>query len=61
MLCALSASQFLRAWIATAAVVVVTLGFGLFCRHRIGGITGDILGANLQLCESVALIAFLWT
>jgi adenosylcobinamide-GDP ribazoletransferase len=61
MLCALSASQFLRAWIATAAVVVVTLGFGLYCRHRIGGITGDILGANLQLCESVALIAFLWT
>ena len=25
----------------------------------IGGITGDTLGANVQLCESAALIAFL--
>jgi cobalamin 5'-phosphate synthase/cobalamin synthase len=50
-----------RAWVAMAAVVMVTAAFGFYCRRRIAGITGDTLGANLQLCESAALIAFLWT
>jgi adenosylcobinamide-GDP ribazoletransferase len=45
---------------ACATVVVVTTCFGLYCRHRIAGITGDTLGANVQLCESAALLAFLW-
>ena len=49
-----------RALIATAMVVVVTACFGLYCRRRIAGITGDTLGANVQLCESAALLAFLW-
>jgi adenosylcobinamide-GDP ribazoletransferase len=49
-----------RASIATAMVVVVTACFGLYCRRRIAGITGDTLGANVQLCESAALLAFLW-
>jgi adenosylcobinamide-GDP ribazoletransferase len=57
MIAALSA----RAWIAMAAVVVVTAAFGLYCRRRIAGITGDTLGANLQLCESAALLVFVWT
>lgn len=66
ILAALIAIQYLhasasRAWIATAAVIIVTVSFGLYCRHRIGGITGDTLGANLELCESAALIAFLWS
>ena len=43
-----------------AAVVAVTTAFGFYCRRRIGGITGDTLGANLQLSESAALIAFIW-
>jgi adenosylcobinamide-GDP ribazoletransferase len=50
-----------RGWIATAAVLATTAGFGLYCRHRIAGITGDTLGANLQLCESAALLTFLWS
>jgi adenosylcobinamide-GDP ribazoletransferase len=50
-----------RAWFAMAVVVMVSAAFGLYCRHRIGGITGDTLGANLQLCESAALLTFLWT
>ncbi len=50
-----------RAWVAMAAVVTVTAAFGFYCRRRIAGITGDTLGANLQLCESAALLAFLWT
>ena len=49
-----------RAWIAMAAVVAVTVAFGLYCRRRIAGITGDTLGANLQLSESAALLAFIW-
>jgi adenosylcobinamide-GDP ribazoletransferase len=50
-----------RAWIAMAAVVAFTTAFGSYCKHRIVGITGDTLGANLQLCESAALLTFLWS
>ena len=49
-----------RACIAAAIVVLVTTCFGFYCRHRIAGITGDTLGANVQLCESAALLTFLW-
>lgn len=51
----------LRTTFAAAAVIAVTAIFGLYCRRRIGGITGDTLGANLQLAECVALLTFLWT
>jgi len=50
-----------RAWIAMAAVVAITSAFGFYCRRRIAGITGDTLGANLQLCESAALLTFICT
>jgi adenosylcobinamide-GDP ribazoletransferase len=60
VLCALLAAQVLRAWIAAAAVFIVTVCFGLYSRQKIAGITGDTLGANLQLSESAALIVFLW-
>ena len=56
LVCARSA----RGWIATATVLAVSAAFGFYCRRRINGITGDTLGANLQLCESAALITFLW-
>jgi adenosylcobinamide-GDP ribazoletransferase len=49
-----------RALVACATVVAVTMCFGSYCRHRIAGITGDTLGANVQLCESAALLTFLW-
>jgi len=49
-----------RALVACATVGVVTACFGLYCRRRIAGITGDTLGANVQLCESAALLTFLW-
>jgi cobalamin 5'-phosphate synthase/cobalamin synthase len=47
-------------WIAMGAVIFVSAVFGLYCKYKIAGITGDTLGANLQLCESVSLLAFLW-
>jgi cobalamin 5'-phosphate synthase/cobalamin synthase len=46
---------------AVAAAILVSALFGLYCRHKIGGITGDTLGANVELCECAALVAFLWT
>jgi adenosylcobinamide-GDP ribazoletransferase len=60
MAAALIASLSIRAWIAAAVVVAVTACFGLYCRRRISGITGDTLGANVELCESAALLTFLW-
>jgi len=54
------ATMSVRAWIAMAAVAAVTAAFGFYCRRRIAGITGDTLGANLQLCESAALLTFIW-
>jgi cobalamin 5'-phosphate synthase/cobalamin synthase len=56
----MAATRYPRAWVAAAAVLFVTICFGSYSRRRIGGITGDVLGANLQLSESAALIAFLW-
>jgi adenosylcobinamide-GDP ribazoletransferase len=61
ILIALVAARSTRGWIAMGVVMLVTTAFGLYCRRRIGGITGDTLGANLQLCESAALLTFLWT
>lgn len=55
---AVGAARSGRAWIAMAAVVAVTAAFGFYCHRRIAGITGDTLGANLQLCESAALLVF---
>jgi cobalamin 5'-phosphate synthase/cobalamin synthase len=53
-------SQLWRAGVAVAAALAVSALFGLYCRRKIGGITGDTLGANVELCECAALIAFLW-
>jgi cobalamin synthase len=61
MAAALTVATSMRAWAAAAVVVGVTACFGAYCRHRIAGITGDTLGANVQLCESAALLTFLWT
>ncbi len=49
-----------RAWIGAGIVLGVTGLFGSYCRRRIGGITGDTLGANLQICECAVLLSFLW-
>jgi adenosylcobinamide-GDP ribazoletransferase len=57
---ALVAAKSLRACMAIVSIVAVTTLFGLYCRRRIAGITGDTLGANLQFCESAALLTFLW-
>ena len=47
--------------VATAASIGAGLVVGLYCRRRIGGFTGDTLGATNELVECVpALVAALW-
>ena len=43
--------------ICWAAVLLATLAFGRYCKRKIGGITGDTLGANVQICECIVLLA----
>jgi adenosylcobinamide-GDP ribazoletransferase len=57
---ALAASRLWCAGAAAVATIVVTACWGFYCRRKIGGITGDTLGANVQLCECAALVVFLW-
>jgi cobalamin 5'-phosphate synthase/cobalamin synthase len=42
-----------------AAVLLVTLVVGAIARRRIGGMTGDVLGANVELAEASVLVAAL--
>jgi cobalamin synthase len=49
-----------RTWIAAGVVVAITACFGEYCRRRIDGVTGDTLGASVQLSECAALLTFLW-
>lgn len=37
----------------------ITLGLGLLARHKIGGQTGDVLGACQQICELTGLLILL--
>lgn len=46
-----------RGILALCAVVGFTLGHGLACRRCIGGVTGDTMGAAVELAESLALVA----
>lgn len=46
-----------RGVIALGAVAAFTLGHGLACRRRIGGVTGDTLGGAVELAEAVVLVA----
>jgi len=57
---ALTASRLWCAGAAAGSAIVVSTCWGFYCRRKIGGITGDTLGANVQLCECAALVVFLW-
>jgi adenosylcobinamide-GDP ribazoletransferase len=43
--------------VSLALALTLTAGVGLACWRRIGGITGDTLGANAVLCETAILLA----
>jgi cobalamin 5'-phosphate synthase/cobalamin synthase len=42
-----------------AAVLLVSLAVGGLARRRLGGMTGDVLGANVELAEASVLVAAL--
>lgn len=44
-----------RGGIAIAFAVVTSLLVGCLCQRRIGGVTGDTLGANVEICEGLIL------
>ena len=46
----------IRGPLAVAAGLVAALGVALLARHRIGGFTGDVLGACGFVCETVGLL-----
>lgn len=47
----------LRGLLAVAAAALVALAIGRLAMQRIGGITGDVLGAAIELAECAALLA----
>lgn len=40
-------------WLVVIGVTALT---GVICKRRIGGVTGDTLGANTEICEVAALL-----
>ncbi len=54
---ALAAARW-RGATAVCAVAALSLGWGLYCRRRIGGVTGDTLGAAIEFAECAVLLVF---
>jgi adenosylcobinamide-GDP ribazoletransferase len=55
-------STLLGGWsgiVSLVVTLVLTAGVGFVCWRRIGGVTGDTLGANAVLCETMILMAAL--
>jgi cobalamin 5'-phosphate synthase/cobalamin synthase len=54
-----SATGFLIRWhalVAAGVTLLIALAMGAFVRKRIGGVTGDTLGATSQICETAVLL-----
>jgi adenosylcobinamide-GDP ribazoletransferase len=43
-----------------AGGLIITVGFGWWCRKRVGGITGDCIGAGSVIVETAVLFAGVW-
>ena len=58
-LCLVAAAYF--AWVGVLTVMIF-IGTLIYLRHkfiqRIGGITGDTVGASIEICEAVSLMSF---
>jgi adenosylcobinamide-GDP ribazoletransferase len=49
-----------QAWIAIPVAVGVVALWGFYLKRRLGGQSGDLLGAGNQLAEGAVLVALLW-
>ena len=47
------------ALLAWTSVLLVSLVVGAIARRRLGGMTGDVLGANVEIAEASVLVAAL--
>ena len=58
-LCLIAAAYF--AWVGVLTVMIF-IGTLIYLRHkfiqRIGGITGDTVGASIEICEAVSMLSF---
>jgi cobalamin 5'-phosphate synthase/cobalamin synthase len=43
--------------VVSLAALLVTLWMGRAARHRIGGVTGDVFGASVELTEAIVLVS----
>jgi adenosylcobinamide-GDP ribazoletransferase len=48
-----------RPWVAAAAGLAIAMLIGAIARRQLGGISGDIFGASIELAETAALMASL--
>lgn len=46
-----------RAFLCWTLVAIATAAFGLFCDRKIGGITGDTLGAAIEIAECLVFLS----
>lgn len=58
LICCSLVVGWLTALFVILAMVIVVTGFSFFCRKRIGGVTGDTLGAMCELTELAVAMAF---
>ncbi|HWM12269.1 MAG TPA: adenosylcobinamide-GDP ribazoletransferase [Solirubrobacteraceae bacterium] len=53
---ALALAAFAGAYAAVAVALVVTAGVGALAHRRLGGVTGDVMGAAIELTATAALV-----
>ncbi len=41
---------------AAVASILVTMAFGFYCKWKIGGVTGDTIGATCEITEVVTVL-----
>ncbi|MEO9327547.1 adenosylcobinamide-GDP ribazoletransferase [Gordonia aurantiaca] len=56
---AVDVAALVRGWLVVAVVAAFAWQFTRHCARRMGGITGDVLGATVELCVAIAVVGLL--